>query len=82
MKKRHSPEQIISKLREADVALGKGLEVPEVCRQRYVSEQTYYRWRTLILHRRMIRSPTIRSPAARTTPRQEEDAGVGDPDIG
>ncbi len=46
MKKRHSPEQIVSKLRQADVSLGKGLKVPEVCRQLGVSEQTYYRWRT------------------------------------
>jgi len=46
MKKRHTPEQIISKLRQADVALGKGLKVPEVCRQLEISEQTYYRWRT------------------------------------
>jgi len=46
MKKRHSPEQIISKLRQADVAFGKGLKVPEVCRQLEISEQTYYRWRT------------------------------------
>jgi len=33
MKKRHSPEQIVSKLRQADVGLGKGLKVPEVCKQ-------------------------------------------------
>lgn len=46
MKKRHTPEQIVSKLRQADVSLGKGLKVPEVCRQLGVSEQTYYRWRT------------------------------------
>jgi len=46
MKKRHSPEQIVSKLRQGDVALGKGLKVPEVCRQLEISEQTYYRWRT------------------------------------
>ena len=46
MKKRHSPEQIVSKLRQADVSLGKGMKVPEVCRQLGVSEQTYYRWRT------------------------------------
>ena len=45
MKKRHSPEQIVSKLRQADVSLGKGMKVPEVCRQLGVSEQTYYRWR-------------------------------------
>lgn len=46
MKKRHSAEQIVAKLRQADIELGKGLKVPEVCRQLGVSEQTYYRWRT------------------------------------
>ncbi len=45
VKKRHSAEQIVGKLRQADVALGKGLKVPEVCRQLGISEQTYYRWR-------------------------------------
>ena len=46
MKKRHSAEQIVGKLRQADVELGKGLKVPEVCKQLGISEQTYYRWRT------------------------------------
>ena len=46
MKKRHSAEQIVAKLRQADVDLGKGLTVPEVCRQLGISQQTYYRWRT------------------------------------
>lgn len=46
MKKRHSVEQIVAKLREADVMLGKGLRVPEACKQLGISEQTYYRWRT------------------------------------
>ena len=45
MKKRHSAEQIVGKLRQADVALGKGVRVPEVCRELGISEQTYYRWR-------------------------------------
>ena len=45
MKKRHTAEQIVAKLRRADVELGKGLKVPEVCKQLGVSEQTYYRWR-------------------------------------
>ena len=45
MKKRHSTEQIVAKLRQADVALGKGLEAPEVCRELGIGEQTYYRWR-------------------------------------
>ncbi len=45
MKKRHGAEQIVAKLRQADVELGKGLKVPEVCKQLGISEQTYYRWR-------------------------------------
>ena len=32
-------------MRQADVELGKGLTVPEVCRKIEVSQQTYYRWR-------------------------------------
>jgi transposase-like protein len=44
-RKRFTPEQIITKLREAEVLLSKGMEVGEVCRQLDVSENTYYRWR-------------------------------------
>ena len=43
--KRYRPEQVVEKLRQAAVELGKGLNVKEVCRQIEVSEQTYYRWR-------------------------------------
>jgi len=46
MKKRHSAEQIVGFLRQADVLLGKGMKVPEACKQLGISEQTYYRWRT------------------------------------
>ena len=45
MKKRHSGPQIVAKLRQADVLIGQGKAVPEVCRELEVSEQTYYRWR-------------------------------------
>ena len=44
-KKRHTAEQIISKLREAEVLLAKGTKMPQVCRKLGVTEQTYYRWR-------------------------------------
>ena len=44
-KKRHTAEQIISKLREAEVHLAKGTKMPQVCRKLGVTEQTYYRWR-------------------------------------
>ena len=43
--KRHNVDQIISKLRRADVELGKGKKIPDVCKIIEVSEQTYYRWR-------------------------------------
>ena len=43
--KRHSVDEIISKLRRADLELGKGKKVPDVCKLIEVTEQTYYRWR-------------------------------------
>ena len=43
--KRHSAEQIMAKLREAEVALAKGENVAQVCRKLEVTENTYYRWR-------------------------------------
>lgn len=44
-KKRHQAEEIIRKLREAEVLLGQGITMGEVCRKIEVTEQTYYRWR-------------------------------------
>ena len=43
--KQHTVDQIIAKLRRADVLLGKGTKVPELCKQLEIAEQTYYRWR-------------------------------------
>jgi putative transposase len=44
-RKRHTPEQIIRKLREAEVELAKGQSTAEVARKLGITEQTYYRWR-------------------------------------
>ena len=44
-KRRHTPEQIVRKLREADQLRGEGVDVAEVARHLEVSEQTYRRWR-------------------------------------
>ncbi len=44
-RRRHTPEQIVRKLREADRMLGEGLEIPEVAKALEVSEATYHRWR-------------------------------------
>ena len=44
-RRRHTPEQVIRKLREADRLLGEGKAIPEVARALEVSENTYHRWR-------------------------------------
>ena len=43
--KRYKPEEIISKLREAEVLLAEGISVGEVVRRLGVTQVTYYRWR-------------------------------------
>ncbi len=43
--RRHTSEQIVRKLREADRLLSEGVEVPEIAKVLEVSEQTYHRWR-------------------------------------
>lgn len=42
---RHSPEQIIAKLREADALLATGATIAQVVQKLQIAEQTYHRWR-------------------------------------
>jgi len=44
-RKRYTPEQIIGKLREAEVGLAQGQTAAQVCRTLGIAEQTFYRWR-------------------------------------
>ena len=44
-KKRHSPEQIIRKLRDADAMLAAGKTIGQACQSLEISEQTFHRWR-------------------------------------
>ena len=44
-RKRFSAEEIVNKLRQADVELSRGVTVAQACKQIGVTEQTYYRWR-------------------------------------
>ncbi len=44
-RRHHRAEEVINKLREAEVELANGQRVSEVCRKLAVTEQTYYRWR-------------------------------------
>lgn len=45
-RKRHSPEQIIGKLREADANTAAGTPIEQICKKLEVSEATFHRWRT------------------------------------
>ncbi len=45
VKKSYSPEQVITKLREAEILLNQGTTIGEASRKIGVTEQTYYRWR-------------------------------------
>lgn len=45
MGKRFKAEEIVMKLREAEILIGKGMDVISACRQIGISEQSYYRWR-------------------------------------
>lgn len=45
MGRKHKPEEIIGKLREAEIVLAQGGTVLDACRRLGVTEQTYYRWR-------------------------------------
>ena len=44
-RRRHTPEQIIRKLREADRLLTEGQAIPEMAKALEISEQTHHRWR-------------------------------------
>jgi putative transposase len=45
LKKRHTPEQIVRMLREADTELAAGVSVPQIARRLGISEATFHRWR-------------------------------------
>jgi putative transposase len=44
-KKKHTAEEIVTKLREGEVLLAKGESIAEACRHLGISDQTYYKWR-------------------------------------
>jgi len=44
-RKRHTPQQVVRKLQEAQAALAAGRELAAICQMLGISEQTYYRWK-------------------------------------
>ena len=45
VRKTYTPEQIINKLREAEIRINQGISIAEASRKIGITEQTYYRWR-------------------------------------
>lgn len=45
-RKRHNPEQIVARLREAEAMMNSGSTIGQVCQRLAISEQTFHRWRT------------------------------------
>ena len=70
--KRYSTEQIVSKLRQAEVELARGLRVPLVCKKLGISEQTYYRAEGV---RGLAARPGEAAQRARARERAPQEAG-------
>jgi len=74
-RKRHSPEQILRKHREVEVALAKGETAARAVKQIAVTEQTYYRWRNEYGGLSIDQADPVRSPVGR---QQQRSSSVGD----
>ena len=61
-RKKHTPEEIINKLREAEVIVSSGGTVVEAARRIGVSVQTFYRWRTEYGGLRVNRARRLKQP--------------------
>jgi len=59
-RKQHTPEQIIAKLREAEIDLAQGTTLPLACKKIGVTEQTYYRWRKEYGGLRVVQAKRLR----------------------
>ena len=66
-RKRYTPEQIISMLREAEVALAQGDKVGPICRRLGVSEQSYYRRRREYDGMKVKRARRLKDPERENT---------------
>ncbi len=74
-RKRYTPEQIIGKLREAEVALAQGETAAQVCRALGIAEQTFYRWRREYGGFKGRTGQAPQAPGAREYP--AETGGIG-----
>ena len=75
--KRHSAEQIVRKLREAEVELAKGATVKDACRKLAITEHTYYRWRREYGGLKLDQARRFKQLEKEKRPAQEDCGGEG-----
>ena len=80
--KRHTPEQVISKLREAEIAITGGSTVAEAARRIGVTEQTFYRWRSEYGGLRIDQARRLKRLELENSRLKRPDAGQPDPEGG
>src|SRR5262245_50828719 len=68
-RKRGTPEQVVRKLATADLILGEGKDVADVCRQLQISEQTYHQWRNQFGGLKADDAKRLKGPGPGETPR-------------
>ena len=81
-RKRHTPEQVINKLREAEVAIAEGSTVAEAARRIGVTEQTFYRWRGEYGGLRIDQARRLKRLESENIRLKRPDAGKPDPEGG
>jgi transposase len=81
-RRRHTPEQIIRKLRKADRLLAEGQEIPEVAKQLEVSEATDHRWRAQYGQPEGRRRQAAQGTGGRERPAEADRGRQGAPDPG
>ena len=74
-RKRHTPEQIITALREAEVGLARGKSVKLISRELGITEQTYYRWRREYGGMKVSQARRLGAWAATHDPAPGEESG-------
>lgn len=83
MSRKHKPEEITGKLREAEIVLAKGATVGDACRRIGITERSYYRWRKEYGGLKMDPAHRVRSWSGRmrgrvrVAPFQRAASGVG-----
>jgi len=70
-KKTNTSEQIIGKLRQAEVLINQGATVLEACRKIEVTDQTFYRWRKEYGGMRVDQARRLKGPGSRKHPPEE-----------